>query len=519
MKKHHLFARLLVMLIISMIAFAYLYHHHYGNAGFKSLKNYLIGFSVLMIFMSWFAFSDWLVRLLAMATALALLIWIAVLPIDHSSTSLLLNIVVIHPKLIPMFSFIVLLALTIIFAFMPFEKYRYVSYCIVSMLILGVSASVIIPAMSLAYLHNSYEIAPVDQVAKMQQITAGYYLPLHGEYQYKLALYKVRKPDVVVIGTSRVLAYNQHMFNVPFVNMGRTLGNFASIRTFNDMLKIHKPKVIIWGMDWWDLINKPEKTWHGIQYTGNEIMPVDLLLPYQWIFSGKITLGEFVATALGRQLNYIDNNSYGVQARHHLRGYANDGAFYYFADIKGIFQERNVQFAVDKKTILNTVPTAGYFQAAADVPPYKWVELKAIQQLLSKNHIKLIIFIAPEPPAIIAAMQKSKHYQYLQTLNSQAHDFGPYYYNYLDAKQLRSNDCEFIDALHSGDVVAMRVLLSMSKDHANGLYQLVNVKQMETAVKKYAGRTTVPVAGMTDDETDFLGLGCKKSWKQAINVI
>ena len=69
---------------------------------------------------------------------------------------------------------------------------------------------------------------------------------------YKLRLYAAVKPDITVVGSSRVMQFRAAYFRKPFLNMGGVAGNLAVLRsTLDAMLRIHKPQAVILGLDFW----------------------------------------------------------------------------------------------------------------------------------------------------------------------------------------------------------------------------------------------------------------------------
>ncbi|WP_423064336.1 hypothetical protein [Candidiatus Paracoxiella cheracis] len=365
--------------------------------------------------------------------------------------------------------------------------------------------------LSAAYLKNSYQIYSVYKIAQLQQSHGGYYLPMNAEYQYKMALLKIRKPEIIILGTSRVLGFRQWMFNVSFVNMGRTFGDVAMLSTVKDILRIHKPKVIIWGIDWWDFIQNSRTQWAKRNYNGTEIVFPQLLMPYEWIFQGKISLTEFIQVALKRTANGLDNNSFSVPARHHVEGYAKDGSIHYFAALQALTSS-SYRFRKALREILTSAPKSGYFQVGKNIPRKKWVEFRQLQRLLKNRDVILITYLIPEPTPIMAAMKQSHHYGYLDELQNDANRLNPFFYDYMNPKKLEASSCEFIDDLHSGDIMSMRILLMLSRDHHNGLYKYINERKLQMLVNTYAGRASIPIPNDRNSvhETDFLGMGCHK---------
>jgi len=510
-KMNHKIVGLLVFLFLAMFVTVYAFLHAGGHKNFNELRYYISAFSIAISILCWFSSKELAIRLPLSLMSLAFLYWMLSLELRGNGTFFLLNVFILSPQLLQMWLFIIFLCVSVYMLMRPYVKYRFLCVCSISVVVFLALGLSILPKASLAYLENSYQIAPVIKIAKLQQKKGGYYSPLNAEYQYKLALYRVRKPDIITIGTSRVLGFHQYMFNVPFVNMGRTLGDFAQIKIFERLLAIHKPKIIIWGLDWWDFLQKTNYHWHYENDNGTHIIPSRLLLPYQWIFNGKITLQQFIDTALNKKSPGIDNNSYGVPARHHIGGFSKDGSYYYFSQLSALPGVKSTQLSNVIKTIEEKNPTSSYFKQGNHIPEYKWRLLKKITNLLKKNHVELIVYLAPEPPLIVDAMNRTNHYDYINEARSKSAKRLDHFYDFFDPRVLASTNCEFQDALHSGSIVSMRILLALSKDKKSHLYKYIRKRKIRHLIAKYHGRVDIPLPGMGEyAETDFLGLQCKK---------
>lgn len=56
---------------------------------------------------------------------------------------------------------------------------------------------------------------------------------------YKLRLYAAVKPDITVVGSSRVMQFRAAYFRKPFLNMGGVAGNLAVLRSTLDAMLQH----------------------------------------------------------------------------------------------------------------------------------------------------------------------------------------------------------------------------------------------------------------------------------------
>ncbi len=73
-----------------------------------------------------------------------------------------------------------------------------------------------------------------------------------------------------------------------------------------------------------------------------------------------------------------------------------------------------------------------------------------------------------------------------------------------------SNDCEFIDGFHGGEVTYARILRAMA-DRWPALLSYVNMERLNAAIRDWQGHALVPDERLTNlPETDFMRFGCSK---------
>ena len=102
------------------------------------------------------------------------------------------------------------------------------------------------------FIKNSGELFRAEEIVSKQSVTKQLYGSALSDYPYgyKLAIFEAKRPDVVVIGSSRALQMRENFFNTSFVNLGRTANYPEELeKLINDILKIHLPKVIILQID------------------------------------------------------------------------------------------------------------------------------------------------------------------------------------------------------------------------------------------------------------------------------
>jgi hypothetical protein len=142
-------------------------------------------------------------------------------------------------------------------------------------------------------LDHGGELLSGPQVAARQAEDGGLYgTAIHDNvHAYKLALYRLRRPDVAVIGSSRVLQMSQAMFTASFANLGRTV-NYSdeAVAVVDDMLAIHVPRLVLLGLDPWWLNPRWEHapTFESHARLGGDLDPESLMAPLRWLADGRI---------------------------------------------------------------------------------------------------------------------------------------------------------------------------------------------------------------------------------------
>ena len=71
-------------------------------------------------------------------------------------------------------------------------------------------------------------------------------------FKYKLELIKNIKPKIIALGSSRVMQFREESFNTSFITTGGAMNYLNEGYLFlQEMKKIHKPEIIILGLDFW----------------------------------------------------------------------------------------------------------------------------------------------------------------------------------------------------------------------------------------------------------------------------
>ncbi|MGH6926896.1 MAG: hypothetical protein ACREEV_01165, partial [Dongiaceae bacterium] len=159
---------------------------------------------------------------------------------------------------------------------------------------------------------------------------------------YKLALYKLRKPDVAIVGSSRAIEFVRHGFTRSMVNLG-SMRDLAQVRSLlQSMFSVHKPKLVILTVDfWWFNSARTEEAVDLQPDAEGQLSLIQLAQPFVWMMEGKIGPGDFVAAALSPGYRQA---GIGVAAIYDGAGYDRDGAYDYGGDLRGKRPHSDRQF-------------------------------------------------------------------------------------------------------------------------------------------------------------------------------
>lgn len=368
---------------------------------------------------------------------------------------------------------------------------------------------------SALFLARCGELDSVEKVVANQQISKGLYgSAIHpNAYPYKLALYRARKPDVVAIGSSRVLQFRQEHFSMPFVSMGMAANYPAEAeKLLDDILEIHKPSLVILGIDfWWGnprWIHAPNFDHHKLR--GGELTPEALGAPLQWLVDRKISWNLVLGRVIGPSENVASKgNMIGVQAIASGNGFAPDGSRHYSDVLYGRRPPEDPGFSDTARRI------------ATDSAQFKYGEMVAVERIeslkrfvlrLKNAGVAVVTVIPPVAPSVEKMMQNAgQKYAYVHELQIQLQGIGDHHFDFFSAGSLGGNDCEFVDGFHGGDVISARMVLEFSKKP--DLARYVRLKSIRHAISDYSGMASADrsYANSGEYEIDFLGIGCNKS--------
>lgn len=325
---------------------------------------------------------------------------------------------------------------------------------------------------------------------------------------YKLRLYEAVKPEIVVVGSSRVMQFRGTAFRRPFVNVGGTAGNLSVLRsTIDAMLKIHRPQAVIIGLDFWWF----SENWQKDPFvpepptSGSYVYDLETLkAPWKWLLEGKIGWKEFFAPLTGG----FREDRFGIMAQKSDDGFASDGSWHYTADVTGQQRPFDYQFGDTLKQVRYGI------KAFAPAPRLSEAHLDAFAEIycrLKSRGIQTFVFIAPLSATVLDAMrERQAAYPHLFSLYTALMERGIDVMDFTDPRKFGSSDCEFVDGFHGGEVTYARILRDLV-DRYHALVTYVDVERVNRVLKEWKGHATVYDERVTLlPEVDFMNMSCPK---------
>ncbi|MDR2744622.1 MAG: hypothetical protein LBB66_05435 [Desulfovibrio sp.] len=329
---------------------------------------------------------------------------------------------------------------------------------------------------------------------------------------YKLRLYEAVKPAIAVVGSSRVMQFRGAGFRQTYANVGGTAGNLPVLRsTLEAMLRIHKPKAVILGLDfWWFMPRWDRDPFEDVPPTSGSYNYgfESLKKPWAWLLDGKISPAELLAPLWGG----FRDTRFGVMAQQTDDGFGPDGSWYYTGEITGRRHPFDFQFHDTLKQVSHGIKAFYRADAGQQAPAAEHLDaLAEIYCRLRARGVEVFVFIAPVAGRVLSALrEREKFYPHLFELRRALLERGMDALDFTDPKLLGSGDCEFVDGFHGGEVTYLRILRAMA-DRWPALLAYVNMEHIDALIRDWKGHALVPDERLTAlPETDFMRWNCPK---------
>ncbi len=328
-------------------------------------------------------------------------------------------------------------------------------------------------------------------------------------YAYKLERYRLTRPEILIVGSSRVLAFPGQAFGISVLNAGNASNSLAQARAFiEDATAIAKPRAILLGVDfWWFNPARDEESLAAQNDPDVDVTLNRLFAPYRWLFEGSLPVSVFLNGALSaRNLP----PGIGVFAKLNGHGWDRFGRLDYGDLLTGGSPSRDPRFfrtirrfstaEADSKMYIGAMPSTAAL-----------ANLDDLIADLRRQGIEIEILLAPFPRRVLTALAFEDSDNLVSRVQRHIRSLDVPIYDFTDPMILGSDDCEFVDGLHGGEVTYLRILDRIA-DGEGILARSINRDWVRTEILANAGyarirdlrpKTAAP-------EIDFLDLGCPK---------
>ena len=327
-------------------------------------------------------------------------------------------------------------------------------------IVLVLLPGVLLLVLSAAFLLRLGEFVSLDSVVDRQQGGEAFcrYQGNRGdEIQYKSGNYAARTPDIVALGSSRVLQFRERFFMERFYNAG--IGQSTSAERFSDwvshLLSLHTPKYVIIGIDhWWFNERESQKIEpfaEGWNESQPRIQPRYFAMVIEKVWKGKIAMSDFLSVIFsGSKREYC---TIGQEAYLRHSGYSPDGSYYYGTKLV------DAKFPKETPVFRSTQARMRLNQHEAVFDAASWQEFVVAVDTLRDRGIEVLVILPPMAPMIYVQMMDPAHdYLYIEELRSRLASLDVPFVDTMDALAYGSTDCEFPDGRHGGDVTYARIL-------------------------------------------------------------
>lgn len=295
---------------------------------------------------------------------------------------------------------------------------------------------------------------------------------------YKLNMVKEKNPQVVVLGTSRVMTFRSKFFKdeYRFVNAGGGITRINHFRIFLDNIpEENYPELLIIGLDQyffnenWDDLKDDDYKDNKI-YVGNEQSPIGIFLNSEkWLTIFKKIVKDLISRKYSIKDIFDSNDSIisiGLNAIINNNGFLNDGSYRYGEIISNPENAEDYKY---KDTYTRIEKGIRRFEYGDEVNKNALEELELFLKDCQEKGINVIGFLPPYAHEIFEKMRDMREdYQYLFKLYNLINPiFEKYSYEFYDFSDIHSfggTDNETIDGFHGSEKANLKLFIKIIED-------------------------------------------------------
>lgn len=299
---------------------------------------------------------------------------------------------------------------------------------------------------------------------------------------YKLKLVKSKDCEVLALGTSRVVSFRDHFFNVSFCNAGMGVRYMSEFEPFMEqILDENKPDLLIIGLDQ-DFFNsatldQDKRNLPASQKEENVVVRFQVNLPtiYKDLFSGKINMSL---------LSYQNPGRIGLNAIIQDYGFRNDGSYHYGPIVSGNNHS--------SRTVLSKIKKGqDRFKIGDDVSDSSLKDLEALLIYCKSHNITVVGFLPPYAQEVWDIIEeKDEKYGYMFKIEPAVSPifkkYGFRFYDFSDLKSINASSCEALNGNHASEKAYLRILIEFVKNDRN-LEKYADLDYLEDKLNRSKG--------------------------------
>ena len=286
-------------------------------------------------------------------------------------------------------------------------------------------------------------------------------------HHFKLAAVEMAKPQVLSLGSSRVLQMRAGFFNdtVSFYSAGGVFKRLEQLRAFLQALPEEAlPKTILLAIDPW---------WFNANYTGGKptatdmnydeyILADDLEALFDWQkfyvdwWNGKINLKKIWRN------DYKNFAWFGIGARMNHEGYRKDGSRFYGS----LLTDKTARINRIRNAVVSAQKNEGIMKWSTEIDKTELNELRLLLRFCDKHKINVTGFLPPVAERVLIQINKMpEHYPHFLQLNNFLYpifrDYGFRIYDFTKVESFGSNYDEMVDGVHGSEKCNLRLYLQL----------------------------------------------------------
>lgn len=312
------------------------------------------------------------------------------------------------------------------------------------------------------------ESATPAEAAARHLATGGLYQSFYVDtLKYKLAMYEGRRPDTVVLGSSRSMMIPERLMHGSVYNMGGFV--YFPDNAYSMLLALltrHTPGHVLYVADFWGYCDKQDDARQD-SFADHD-QPMDgyggTTQLRQRFLIRQLQLGQTSVADLARVLSHRpardDLPLQGLGASAARSGFGTDGALYSLGPAAPNRDDWLPDFPTTRRFIVNG---ESRFPRDCRLSGKSMAYFGKFLALARKHGIGVTVLVPPLPGQIHDA---AGGLDYMHQAAERMRAMGVTVFDFLDGRIVDARDDEFYDGIHGGEAVLARVFLAMAADPA-----------------------------------------------------